>query len=99
MNVKVPEFWIPGQVVDATTVQLAEDGRVEWNGRTIGYVTRGCRTYSPPTHKGSRIARYHKQVPEWYASTRRHAAKPEFRKDTRREALQALIGRERRVAS
>lgn len=35
------------------------------SGLKLGTVEKTSYTYSPPTHRGSRIARYHKQVPAW----------------------------------
>ena len=62
-----------------------------WNYQPIGRVWKGTRTYSPPTHKGSRIAKYHKEVSCWYA--REPGADRPLDKDTRRQALVWLINR------
>lgn len=73
-------------------VGISEQGHVRWRSTVIGRVYKGTRTYSPPTHKGSRIAKYHKQVPCWYATAdptsligRGH------QEDTRRKAILWLI--------
>lgn len=64
----------------------------------IGTIVHGKRTYSPPTHRGSRIARYHKQVPEWqaratgcYRHTDEFRGNGRYRIDTRQGAVAFLI--------
>lgn len=70
---------------------VAEDGAVTIDDRVIGYVKRGTRTYSPPTHKGSRIVKYHKQVPEWHGwKTKETFRRPDIARDTRTEVLRWL---------
>jgi hypothetical protein len=77
-------------VEEGTVVQVADDGSVLLDGYGwIGRVQKGHRTYSPPTHKGSRIARYHKQVPEWHGY-RPGSFTADVRADTRREVLTVL---------
>lgn len=89
-TIKVKGGWVyPVGDIPETTVDVV-DGVVSWEGRTIGFVWKGERTYSPPTHKGSRIVKYHKQVPEWHGHpTKRYDAS--IRKDTRHEVLRALV--------
>lgn len=103
--VTVPEFraWLSGvpgsgRVLPARTVELVEEGRstIRWEvlhgDRRLGFIWRGSRTYSPPTHKGSRIARMHREVPEWHAQRELHGpGRDRIRKDTRRGALMELI--------
>lgn len=84
---------------EATEVQIDEDGRVRHAGTPIGWVRKGTRTYSPPTHRGSRIVRYHKRIDEWQACTEPGRYHLEFRgrgmygRDTRRAAIAYLIAR------
>lgn len=78
--------------IDEYTVDVGEQGTVTWKGRVIGRAYKGTRTYSPPTHKGSRIARYHKQVPCWWAGS---FMGPNTQFDTRRDAILWLIRRSR----
>jgi len=74
-------------------VLIDGDGAVTWNGKQIGYVWKGTRTYSPPTHRGSRIVKYHnKQVPEWKGGEHRRAAPKEYG-DTRRDVIRRLVAR------
>lgn len=75
--------------VPDTTVEVVE-GVVMWEGEQIGYVWKGERAYSPPIHKGSRIVKYNKQVPEWHGDTRRKYGAA-IRRDTRQEVLRELI--------
>lgn len=56
------------------------------DGQALGLVWKGYRTYSPPIHRGSPVARYHRKVPCW-----RNSARGFF--ETRREALADLITR------
>lgn len=47
-------------------VRLSIDGEsVTYLGHNIGRVYKSTYTYSPPLHKGSRVARYHKAVACW----------------------------------
>lgn len=96
MSVRVLEGWAGGRMVPEARLELrpiigAED---RWNvlldGEKIGNVWKGSRRWSPPTHRGSRIARFHRQVPEWHAA-RASTYSPEWRKDTRVEALRELL--------
>lgn len=89
--VKVPSTYLDRVEVPETTVEVGDDGSVTWRGEVIGSVRKGTRTYSPPTHKGSRIAKYHKQVPEWYAHRPGAFGRPDHRGDTRQYVLQHLI--------
>jgi len=52
------------------TLELRPDGEDNWEvstegGAQIGRVYKSTYTYSPPTHRGSRIAKYHKSVKCW----------------------------------
>ena len=89
-KVRIPK----GYMWDATTpeavVEIGEDGGVVWNGSRIGRVWKGTRTYSPPLYPGSRIAKYHKQVPEWHGATMK-ANDGTIREDTRQRVIQMLI--------
>jgi hypothetical protein len=76
-----------------TTAEISPDGTVYWRGKEIGRVFKGTRTYSPPTHKGSRIVKYHKQVPCWYAEPSPGAQRE---MDTQRLAIRFLIDRKQR---
>lgn len=71
-------------------VNVDEDGLVGHNNRIIGRVWKGTRTYSPPTHKGSRTVKYHKQVPTWHYSSK-NVFLSEGHADTRIEAIQQLL--------
>lgn len=71
-------------------VTVGEQGHVEWNGRIIGRVYKGTRTYSPPLYKGSRVAKYHKQVPCWYADEPGSLGRS-YSTDTRQRAILHLI--------
>jgi hypothetical protein len=76
-----------GPLLRRSSVLLDPDGSVHYGDQIIGRVEKSTRTYSPPTHRGSRIARYHKQVPCWrLGGTARHAT---F--DTRLDALAFLV--------
>jgi hypothetical protein len=92
-RVKIPHGYHLAREVPETVVELGEpdgDARpVYLDGNLIGYVRKGERRYSPPTHKGSRIVRYHKMVPEWQGGKERYSR--DIRKDTRMEVLRALI--------
>ena len=87
--------WPKGSIqVPETVVNIdAETGDVTLeDGTPIGRVRKGTRTYSPPTHKGSRIVKYHKQVPEWHGwYADRTYGRPDERRDTRKEVLEYLI--------
>jgi hypothetical protein len=97
VNVRVPEGWAAGRTVPEARVELvAIIGAVDrWrvlrdDGAVLGFVWKGTRRWSPPTHKGSRIARFHRNVPEWHGSPHStwHA---DIRKDTRVEVLRELL--------
>lgn len=91
-TIKIEAGWVyPAGDIPATAVHLAEDGAVTWDGQMIGYVWKGSRTYSPPTHRGSRIVKYHKQVAEWHGHPAHSTARPEHRRDTRQEVIRDLI--------
>ena len=90
MRLNVSAGWAYPVDVPATSVTIDDDGAVTWKDQRIGFVWKGSRTYSPPIHKGSRIVRYHKQVPEWHAHPTRRFD-PLHRKDTRQEAVRHLI--------
>lgn len=91
LNVKVKaDHWCYPSPVPETSVTI-EDGSVTWEGEHIGFVWKGSRTYSPPTHKGSRIVRYHKRVPEWHAHPTSGSGLPRHRADTRQDVLRLLI--------
>lgn len=91
-NVTVPMDWWRKPPEDVVTVQLiAEEGYGDWTGVwlddvKIGRVQKSTYTYSPPLHKGSRIARYHRQVACW-----RSEAHGRSNFETRREALRAMV--------
>lgn len=73
-------------------VELDNDGFVYLDGERIGKVYKTTRTYSPPTHRGSRIVKYHKQVKCWGADIspgRRLARGISY--ETRKLALLALV--------
>ena len=90
--VKIPRDWLYGGEVPETTVTIADDGAVTWDGKQIGYVWKGERTYSPPIIKGSRIVRYHKRVPEWQGSlSGRRYGRDVYHCDTRQAVIQRLI--------
>lgn len=91
-EVVVPEGYSLGERVAEAVVMVSAAGDVCLDGVLIGHIEKGHRTYSPPTHKGSRIVRYHKQVPEWHGyAPGRAAHRPSSRRDTRREVLRDLI--------
>jgi hypothetical protein len=101
VNVTVPAGYSFGESVPEARVELRKDELLPreqdlWDvylgERKIGYVWKGHRTYSPPTHKGSRIVRYHRQVPEWQGSPDSRYS-PRIRKDTRVEVLRELLRR------
>lgn len=90
MTVKIKSTYLLGQDVPETEVEISAEGEVTWEGDCIGYVWKGSRTYSPPLHKGSRIVKYHKEVPEWHGGPRpRYGAR--HRRDTRQQVIQDLI--------
>lgn len=74
-------------------VEVGDQGHVTWKGRAIGRVYKGTRTYSPPTHRGSRVAKYHKQAPCWWAGK---SMGPHVQFDTRQEGIRYLIEQEQR---
>jgi hypothetical protein len=105
-NVKVPAFAIYAggpHKFDPTTVQLDSEGYISLDGTRIGRIGKGSYRYSPPTHKGSRIARYHSDVSEWQAvaldNTKGMPVGREYkggvygdkRKNTRRAAIAYVI--------
>lgn len=78
--------------IDGVAVTLDpadESGRrkVRLDGREIGRVWKSTRRYGPPTHKGSRIVRFHKDVPCW----RNDAAPYRVTFDTRKDAIRYLL--------
>lgn len=100
--IKVPAGYGRGGPVEDTAVFLADEENgmraVILDGSTIGYVWKGTRRYSPPTHKGSRVAKYHKDVPEWQGNTKPMRYSPDFRRDTRMEILRDFISVARHAA-
>lgn len=98
-SVKVPAFESHDRTFPATNVFIGRSDVGEtyevWlsDGTTIGYLRKGSYTYSPPTHKGSRIARYHRKIPEWQADpTERYGlAYRGGREEPRKRALAYLI--------
>lgn len=92
-EVRIKAGWVyPIGTIDETVVMVADDGEVSWHGQKIGYVWKGERTYSPPTHKGSRIVKYHKQVAEWHGDLGlRGRYAPRYREDTRQDVIRCLI--------
>ena len=99
MQVKVPRVWI-GRERHDVVVSLEPVGRdwdnttiwnVAWDGRDIGHVQRGYRTYSPPLSPGSRIVKYHKQVPEWWGHDTEDTYASRIHGDTRRDVIRRLI--------
>lgn len=98
-TVKIAAGWAYPVDVPQTTVALYDDGAVTWRGSQIGYVWKGSRTHSPPMHKGSRIVRYHKQVPEWHGHTERpEGVRSMYHRDTRQEVIRDLIAAAMREA-
>lgn len=101
--VKVPAGHGRYGLTDDTAVFLAEEENgmraVILDGATIGYVWKGTRRYSPPTHKGSRIVKYHKDVPEWQGNTEPRRYSPAFRRDTRMDVLRDLISALRKAGA
>lgn len=97
-TVKVNAGYAGRDRVEETAVQIGPEENdkhpVYLAGALIGYVWKGTRTYSPPAYKGSRIVKYHKQVPEWQGGERRYD--PRHRRDTRQEVLRDLIAEARR---
>lgn len=107
--VKVPAFEMREGFNDGyfrfppTLVGVANHGEV-WTlvagepVAALGTIKHGTRTYSPPTHPGSRIARFHRQVPEWQARARgvyrvqdHFRGNGRYRIDTRQGAIAYLI--------
>lgn len=93
MKVTIKRRWWEGtSTPEAVVVDVATDGTVTYEGRVIGRVDKGFRTYSPPTHRGSRIVRYHKQVPEWHGWYPDDLFGPApVRKDTRADVIRRLV--------
>jgi hypothetical protein len=103
MNVQVTpgyavDGWVEGTLVKLGPLEYDSHQSVYLDGRMIGFVWKGSRRYSPPTHRGSRVARYHKNVPEWHANQKPHMV-PRYRRDTRQEVLRDLIAAARKDAS
>ncbi len=91
-TVRVPAIWTFRGEIPVTKVQLGDDGAVYRGGECIGYCRKGSRTYSPPVHKGSRIVKYNKQVPEWHGwGPGGSLGRPDIHKDSRRQVLSELI--------
>jgi hypothetical protein len=90
-EVKIPKTWLNGATIPETSVLIDADGAVIWRDRLIGHVWKGTRTYSPPTHRGSRIVRFHKQVPEWQGNLTGHTYGRRYHCDTRQAVIQLLI--------
>lgn len=94
-RVTVPPF-SPYSERPATLVLLLDEeyGRIPVtleDGTRIGTIEKTHYSYSPPTHKGSRIARYHHRVETWAAMAldgRRHGG---CYKISRRDALRWLL--------
>jgi hypothetical protein len=88
-----PRWW-EGTSTPEVVVLIDEDGNVTHeDGTPIGCVEKSSRTYSPPTHKGSRIAKCHKDVPEWHGwrpDTPRYGL-ADVRRDTRIDVLRELM--------
>lgn len=62
------------------------------SGRHLGRVYKSSYTYSPPTHRGSRIARYHRSVPCWsYESGPTDDRERGVDRKTRKEALIGIV--------
>lgn len=87
-TVHVPHGWL---LAEDTTVDIDEKGQVFWRGVPIGRVAKGHRIYSPPIHRGSRIVKYNKKVPEWHGYKDGRPGRPTWRCDTRKEVLQRMI--------
>ncbi len=67
-------------------IELANDGAVYLDDKYIGWVEKGTRLYSPPIHRGSPIAKYHKKVKCW-----KIRGKHRISFDTRKAALEYLV--------
>jgi hypothetical protein len=99
MMVNVPPGYAHGRVTPMARLELVpievshqpKLHEVFWGTESIGYVWLGQRRYSPPIHKGSRIVRYHKMVPEWQGGPERYG-KHKHWGDTRQMVLQKLLG-------
>jgi hypothetical protein len=86
-------WWEGSSTPERVVVDVAEDGTVTHEGRVVGRVEKGSRTYSPPVSKGSPIARYHKKVAEWHGwlpDTLR-GARPDRFADTRIDVIRKLM--------
>lgn len=88
-----------GRLVTLASTPLHREGQVqvdvtgavrELNGRLTGYIHKGNRTFSPPTHRGSRVAKYHKQVPCWFGSLT-SATGRDYEADSRQDVIRKLI--------
>ena len=91
-SVTIPADYYSGTRVPETKVTVEKDGGVLLDGERIGLVRKGTRTYSPPVHRGSRIVKYHKQVPEWHGwSSDLPLGRPELRADTRVQVLGRMV--------
>lgn len=75
-TIRIPPSYYRGRPTPEATVVLIphmhdyghlypDTEAVWWEGERIGFVWKGERTYSPPVSTGSRVAKYHKQIPEW----------------------------------
>jgi len=91
MLVKVPSSF---RLNEDRYLTLIEEGCgyevFDEKGRPLGRVFKSTYTYSPPLHRGSPIARYHRKVQCWKndkANLRQHWP-------TRREALTDLLARD-----
>lgn len=95
--------WVPEYETYVTLTNL--DPEYSWRSPTysvklgeqvIGLVWKGTRTWSPPTHKGSRVAKFHKQVPCWYYEVPERGGGRFVDTRTRREAITRLIDAQQR---
>jgi hypothetical protein len=77
--------------VESESVEVDERGYVFWREACIGRGWKGTRTYSPPVRKGSRVAKYHKQVPCWWCKANIRGVVRDWSGNTRREVIQKLI--------
>jgi hypothetical protein len=92
MRVKVPAVGLLSEEREVTLCPEPDssDRWVVYNesGNVIGEVWKGTHTYSPPTHKGSRIARYHRRVSHWRNN------RTQVHWETRKRALADLLANE-----
>jgi hypothetical protein len=81
------------RLLQDVVVEVDDLGNVFLDGERLGSVEKSHRTYSPPLHRGSRIVRYHKQVPCWRANGTqtgfRHRGDSTF--DSRADAIAHLV--------